>query len=973
MMLPLVALTTCLMAESDFVQIPDRTTTPILNPALSQRKTDKIRLSNGLEAYLISDPQAEKSAAAMVVMVGSWQDPDAYPGMAHFVEHTSFLGTKKYPEESAFDRFIGQHGGLTNASTSVDHTVYEFSVNSDAFPQALDRFSDFFTQPLFNPAGIGREVMAIDQEFSRLARTDEGRTMLVIQSLNNPKHPNSRFTVGNKDTLTPVSRDVLLKWYYEHYSANLMRLIVYSSMDLDTLRKTVVEDFRNIPNRNLQRSHFHLPMYGSAMRGTMSLIESLKDARTVTLRWELPSEFTSMRDRKPEEMICFVLGHEGAGSLLAELKEEGYAENLYCGADSSNDDNFLAYLQVELTKKGLKDVDLVLERIFQAIDNFKAKGAVRYLFDEDQRKALLAYQYQERQDAFTYVTQLADALADEDMATFPEQSFLIEKYDPKAIAAFLDALSPQNAHITIRAPAAYLDTDLNQVEKWAGTKFATRPISPETLAKWKNLEVNAKLSIPPKNPFMPQNLQLIGSVRKDATAQPDVKTLLDDETGHLYYARDEYYQVPQTYVYMNLLTPQIDDGDAKKAVLADLYVKALQENLNALLYQALMGGLDCQIDTKRYALAIEISGFSEHAAQLLQDVVTRLKTLHPTPQEFAKYKESLSEDYRNFSKEAPLTQASEALSSVLHKDFSTHRDKAQAIQRMTAQDLLDYIAKLWDKQYVQGIFYGNLTEDEALHMGTIIRNGLGGRPYPLAEHKLDEIADLVVKGTPYYVIQRSKTSGNAVILAIQNPPYSATTQAIQNILSEGLSASFFDTLRTQQQTGYAVGNWDQELERRLFLFFGVESDTHDGRDLLARFELFLENFVRNVGTDELTEAQFDSIKEAYLRKLEKPAQNLKRMGQILGVLSTDYDGDFDWMKKRITAMHALSYTQFVDESKQVLSPNNRKRLAVILKGISEQDKFLEYVMIKSIKELRGDLKYEPRGLLLRGDTREAQR
>ena len=90
-----------------------------------------------------------------------------------------------------------------------------------------------------------------------------------------------------------------------------------------------------------------------------------------------------------------------------------------------------------------------------------------------------------------------------------------------------------------------------------------------------------------------------------------------------------------------------------------------------------------------------------------------------------------------------------------------------------------------------------------------------------------------------------------MILAIQTQPYSATLQAVQNILSQGVSASFFDTLRTQQQTGYAINNWDQELERRLFLFFGVESDTHDGRDLLARFELFLEGVVRDIGIDEL--------------------------------------------------------------------------------------------------------------------------
>ena len=108
--------------------IEDKTSLPILTPSLKERRTLKIRMANGLEAYLISDPRCNQSAAALSIEVGSWCDPKEFPGMAHFLEHMLFLGTHAYPQEDAFMQHIGDHGGTVNAATYPDHTTFMFSV-----------------------------------------------------------------------------------------------------------------------------------------------------------------------------------------------------------------------------------------------------------------------------------------------------------------------------------------------------------------------------------------------------------------------------------------------------------------------------------------------------------------------------------------------------------------------------------------------------------------------------------------------------------------------------------------------------------------------------------------------------------------------------------------------------------------------------------------------------------------------------
>ena len=96
----------------EYQVIENKAELPLVNPTFSERKIAKIQLKNGLQAYIISDPNAEKSAVAISIEAGSWQDPKEYPGMAHFLEHMLFMGTAAYPKENEYTSYILDHGGL---------------------------------------------------------------------------------------------------------------------------------------------------------------------------------------------------------------------------------------------------------------------------------------------------------------------------------------------------------------------------------------------------------------------------------------------------------------------------------------------------------------------------------------------------------------------------------------------------------------------------------------------------------------------------------------------------------------------------------------------------------------------------------------------------------------------------------------------------------------------------------------------
>lgn len=70
----------------------------------------------GCHAVCVHHVQA---AAALAVGVGSFSDPQALQGLAHYLEHMLFMGSEKYPDENEYDAFLNKHGGGSNAYTEL--------------------------------------------------------------------------------------------------------------------------------------------------------------------------------------------------------------------------------------------------------------------------------------------------------------------------------------------------------------------------------------------------------------------------------------------------------------------------------------------------------------------------------------------------------------------------------------------------------------------------------------------------------------------------------------------------------------------------------------------------------------------------------------------------------------------------------------------------------------------------------------
>lgn len=200
-----------------------------------------MHLNNQLKVLLIRDESATMAEASMNVQAGSWAEPDAFPGLAHFCEHMLFEGSTTYPEVGYFDQLVGAQGGYNNAYTEDGNTNYFFTVGESNLLKTLDVFSHFFIDPLFAEQAVAKEISAVNSEYEIDVNGDGWNLMNLFTLLSDKSHPASRFTIGSTATLTKDDVVQALKTFHaEHYSANLMTLAIRSSSELDVLEKWLV-------------------------------------------------------------------------------------------------------------------------------------------------------------------------------------------------------------------------------------------------------------------------------------------------------------------------------------------------------------------------------------------------------------------------------------------------------------------------------------------------------------------------------------------------------------------------------------------------------------------------------------------------------------------------------------------------------------------------------------------------------------
>ena len=255
------------------------------------------RLANGLRFFIRRNVKPEKRAELrLVVNAGSILETDAQRGIAHFVEHMAFNGTRRFPKADIvnfLERVGMRFGADVNAYTSFDETVYMLQIPTDTarlVSSALDILEDWAHGVAFDTAEIRKERGVVIEEW----RTGRNATTRVsyrqIPVMLRGSAYTLRSPIGTKENLETFADSLAPQFYREWYRPDLMSIVAVGDFDAKQIEAMIRARFGGIPPRpsSPARTYAQVPDHAE----TLVSIETDKEypSKQVALLWKKPHD-----------------------------------------------------------------------------------------------------------------------------------------------------------------------------------------------------------------------------------------------------------------------------------------------------------------------------------------------------------------------------------------------------------------------------------------------------------------------------------------------------------------------------------------------------------------------------------------------------------------------------------------------------------------------------------------------------------
>lgn len=850
---------------------------PIEKPLLDDREYKLIRLPNQLEAMIISDPKTDKSSAAMDVRVGHLSDPEDLPGMAHYCEHLLFMGTKKYPRENEYSEYLSNHSGSSNAFTSLEDTNYFFDVGHQHFEGALDRFAQFFLEPLFDASCSEREIRAVDSEHKKNLQSDLWRSFQLEKSLCDASHPYSKFGTGNLATLWegPRSRGVdireeLLKFHAKYYSANMMKLVVIGRESVEQLTRWVVEKFSSVPNKENAVPRFPNSPLGPEQLGTQVFFRTIKDIHSMELTFPFPEQVQLFKS-KPGHLISHFMGHEGHGSLFSCLKQRGWANMLSAGSGVGAEGFELFKVAIDLTPEGYQHYEEVAAAVFQYLDLLKSQSIEDWMYKEVEKLSELRFAFKEKTSPASY----GSALAGQMQAPMPPEwvlsgHYLLREFDLPLVKEMLSYLRPDHCRVMLAGREPPAGHTLDSKEQWYGTEYTITSMPPSLKEPSSSLE---GMALPKQNEFIPSNLDVLGE--KDASATPAgrPRLLRNSPMVRLWHKQDDRFFLPKANVSILLRTPRVNESP-RTAVQSRMMVELVKDALSEFTYDAEVAGLLYNVDSQLDGLVAVVAGYNDKLSHLLQSVLDTLTKLVVDEKRFAIVKDQVRRNYQNFDMEEPYQHAAYYSLYLLTDKMWTQHEKLAVMDSITPEDVQQYIRWVCERLHIEMLVHGNIAAPEAEALLTQVESHFDAQPLP-AEETLPPRSLLLPSGSnsawKLPVANRDNVNSSLEYYVQVGDPIDVKLRATLALFAQIANEPCFDQLRTKEQLGYLVFSGMRRGPGSMGFRVIVQSE-RDSDYLESRIDAFLDQLLGILR--RMTADEFEAHKRSLIHKKLENVKNL---------------------------------------------------------------------------------------------------
>lgn len=906
------------------------------NADIKQSKNDSrnyeiIKLNNEIEIILVSDLSLDRSAVALAVNAGSYDETNGFWGLAHYLEHMLFLGTKKYPKAGSYSDFISANGGQNNAYTYMDHTNYMVSIKNQAFEPLLDRFSDYFKAPLLSPEYINKERHAVHSEWSMKGVYDG----VVLGHLNgltlNPKHPVTNFTWGNLTTLEDQENQSLhqatLDFYKRHYSANRMKVAMVSNRSIAELKVLADQYFSDIPNKHSTQPNISVPVITQQQMKKIISYKPNKDLKKIQLKFVIENNSAQFL-AKPNYYITSILNSEMPGTLTEVLQKKGLIEGLSAWADPkafSNAGEFV--IDIDLTDNGLANREIIISAVFEYLKLISEQGVSEKYYLEMQQSLANAFDFQSKYSEYSYAADLAAKMHHVENQYVLSSDYELATFNPDAIFNVLTQLTIDSVRVF------FIDKNQapTQKMKFFDSYFQIDDISVEQEELWKSHNNKLKLALPQLNSLLPVSFAL---VKHNKQKKP---TLLKTKQGSLLYLKNsDTFQVPKGSITVNVNSPKGTESPKQQALLMLLH-KALEERLKNLTSQAYSAGMYLNIAQQR-GLTITSSGFTDKQLILLKKIFLEVNQLILDEEDFVKLKEVINSTLYDRQENALYTQAFDYYNTLLIDGRYSIKGLQAELASISLDDFKQFKLLFFKSSLLNTFAFGNFEQQSVINALEDIERLIDSKPTSNVLTK-----DKALYFTQYRQFDKSdkinlEISAKQPDVAIIDAQWQERTlakEATGKVLAKIISPPLFKQLRTEEQLGYSVGFYSAVRGEQISYAWYVQTPVKSPQEMLKRFDAFKHAFSEDLA--QLSESDLATYRQAVLVTLQQEASNVYQE-------QTEYLDDwnkgnfnFDSKTKLIEAIQKVSMGDIRQLYQSLLESKDMARVLVQIKGNNYAD------------------------------------
>jgi insulysin len=743
-------------------------------PKNETRLFDTEILKNGIKTVYIYDKDIDKTTVTVSVNIGSYSNPKDFQGLAHFLEHMLFLGSKKYPDEKYYNNNIKKYGGFSNAWTDMFETVYYFSVFNDGIEHLMDIFSRFFIDPLFNEDAVQREINAVNSEHQKNINDDNWREYQTIRNLANKDNKWNTFATGSNKTMNKETiRNAMIKFYNQFYVSENISVCIVSNIDIKNQKNLLKSTFGNIPTKLKKEITIQKPIYNNFEK-TFQMIP-LSDIQKIKYIWEINSGFAETN--KIYRIIFDLLNMFNKNSLSNFLKVNGLGDYGYINIE---EEVGVFILTINLTKLGLTKLNLIDGYVNYTINNIFSKDLTKII--EYYRKInQLNFDNCDKMESLRLSNTLAINIHKYNLnellsgpALIPNISLKINNTIKEQFSKCIKLLISQDNKIINKI-----------IDKNYGTVYGeiTNIYSPEIPF---NLEFNID------NPFLDlkiqNNLKLVENldtpifIKNRFWFSGVTKFNEDIIKGALIFNNSKYFNTPKSYIY---------------TVLA---IECLTFYLNQELYNIFMLQFDISLSFNniynsiilKYSCLndpIKLNQFIIKTLDLIKSAVIPNTILDSNIM-------LLKENYLNVNNSNPWEYSSYYMSSISIDNDYLIETLIKEIEKVNKKELLNFISTLFDNSSLSVLFCGALYNNHLPKNIQLIEKGILLPQYNFTKIELPENITLV------HPNKEEKSNCVTITYELGNFEPNKWIHTFMTYLI--LEQPFFEELRTKKQLGYLV-------------------------------------------------------------------------------------------------------------------------------------------------------------------------